>query len=122
MTEPILLCTDLDRTLLPNGLQPESPEARPLFRIVASKPEVTVAYVSGRSQALQDEAIQQYALPQPDFAIGDVGTTIYRVHRGRWERWEDWSQEIARDWQDVRSDELSALVGEPAPLRLQEPE
>lgn len=122
MTASLFVCTDLDRTLMPNGLQPESPEARPLFRVVASKPGVTVAYVSGRSQALQHEAIQRYGLPQPDFAIGDVGTTVYRIHGGRWEPWEDWSREIAQDWQDVRSDELSALVGEPAPLRLQEPE
>lgn len=29
MTESLLICTDLDRTLIPNGPQPESSEARP---------------------------------------------------------------------------------------------
>lgn len=120
MSEPILVCTDLDRTLLPNGLQPESPEARPLFRAVAARPEVIVAYASGRSRELQMEAIQRYALPPPAFAIADVGTSIYRVSNARWELLEEWSREIAADWGDVRSDELSALLGEPAPLRLQE--
>lgn len=32
MTEPLLICTDLDRTLIPNGPQPESSEARPQKR------------------------------------------------------------------------------------------
>ena len=31
---PLLLCTDLDRTLLPNGTAPESPRARALFRFL----------------------------------------------------------------------------------------
>jgi hydroxymethylpyrimidine pyrophosphatase-like HAD family hydrolase len=75
MSRSILLCTDLDRTLLPNGLQAESPEARPLFRSVAAHPEVTIAYVSGRSLDLQREAIQRWSLPMPGYAIADVGTT-----------------------------------------------
>ena len=122
MSEPLLICTDLDRTLLPNGLQPESPQARPLFRRVAARPEVVLAYASGRSRELQEKAIARYELPQPDFAVADVGTSIYRVTRGRWEPLEDWSREIAADWLDVRSTGLGALLGEPAPLRLQEPE
>ena len=39
----ILICTDLDRTLLPNGSQPESPLARPRFRALAARPEVSIA-------------------------------------------------------------------------------
>ncbi|MCI5126782.1 MAG: haloacid dehalogenase, partial [Candidatus Electrothrix sp. AR5] len=31
----LLVCTDLDRTLLPNGPQPESPGARPAFAALA---------------------------------------------------------------------------------------
>ena len=36
MSAHLLLCTDLDRTLLPNGEQPESPPARALFARPAS--------------------------------------------------------------------------------------
>jgi hydroxymethylpyrimidine pyrophosphatase-like HAD family hydrolase len=75
-TRRLLLCTDLDRTLLPNGFEPESPDSRDLFaRLVAAK-GITLAYVSGRDQALVDAAIADYKLPQPDFAITDVGTRI----------------------------------------------
>ncbi len=122
MNKPILLCSDLDRTLLPNGLQPESPEARPLFRSVAAQPRVMLAYASGRDRALQQEAIRHYALPLPAFAIADVGTSIYRVADGGWELQTDWSEEISVDWHGMRSADIAALIGTPAPLRLQEPE
>jgi len=120
MSRSILLCTDLDRTLLPNGLQAESPEARTLFRDVAARPEVILTYVSGRSLALQRDAIQRWSLPVPDYAIADVGTTLYRVADGRWDPVEAWLEDIASDWGDLRSHDLAALLGEPAPLVLQE--
>lgn len=122
MSRSILLCTDLDRTLLPNGLQAESPEARPLFRSVAARPEVAIAYASGRSQALQLEAIERWSVPAPDYAIADVGTTLYRVVDGHWNPVDDWRKDIAVDWGDLRSHDLAALFGEPAPLRWQESE
>lgn len=122
MSRSILLCTDLDRTLLPNGLQAESPQARPLFRDVATRPEVTLAYVSGRSLSLQQEAIRHWSLPVPDYAIADVGTTLYRVTDGQWTPVEAWRADIATDWGNLRSADLAALLGEPAPLTLQEAE
>ncbi|NNJ94540.1 MAG: haloacid dehalogenase, partial [Halobacteria archaeon] len=79
MSGPLLICTDLDRTLIPNGPQSESPAARERFSELAARPEVTLAYVSGRHRALIERAIVNYRLPLPDFVIGDVGTTIYRV-------------------------------------------
>ncbi|HKJ77267.1 MAG TPA: HAD family hydrolase, partial [Gammaproteobacteria bacterium] len=59
----LLLCTDLDRTVLPNGFQEESPQARPLLRTLARRPEVTLAYVSGRDLSLLQDAIRDYGLP-----------------------------------------------------------
>ena len=98
MSSRILICTDLDRTLLPNGPQPESPQARPLFRKLAAHPDITLAYVSGRHLALIEDAISEYALPRPDFAVADVGTSIYRPDGESWQLWESWSQHIGADW------------------------
>ena len=84
-----LLCTDLDRTLIPNGAQAESPGAREHFRQLVGREEVTLAYVSGRHRALIEQGIAEYGLPQPDYAIADVGATIYRVKAGSWEIWEE---------------------------------
>ena len=48
MNGSILICTDLDRTLLPNGNQPESPDARRRFACFAAREEVRLAYVTVR--------------------------------------------------------------------------
>lgn len=117
----LLLCTDLDRTILPNGPQPESPQARPQLRLLAARPEVMLVYVSGRHRDLLRDAIGQYDIPVPDYAIGDVGTTIYETGGGDWQRWQSWEDEIAPDWNGYRHGDLAALFDDIPTLRLQEP-
>ena len=116
-----LICTDLDRTLIPNGPAAESAEAAPRFGRLVERPEVTLAYVSGRHRELVEEAITQYALPQPEFVVGDVGTTLYRVGAGNdWVRNAEWEASIAADWSGKTHGELAALLAEIPGLRLQE--
>lgn len=118
----ILLCTDLDRTLIPNGHQPESPHARERFAQLVARPEITVAYVSGRDKRLLQAAIREWDLPTPDYAIGDVGTTIYRVEKGQWEAWEDWHDEIGPDWAGHDRESLARQLDGFDQLTPQEPE
>ncbi|MDD5320541.1 MAG: HAD-IIB family hydrolase [Methylococcales bacterium] len=120
MPKPILICTDLDRTLLPNGRQPESPGARDHFARLVAHPEVTLAYVSGRHRELVEDAIQEYELPLPDWVIGDVGTTIYQVDSGEWLHWSEWEQDIATDWRGLTANDLRPLFTDLSSLRLQE--
>jgi sucrose-6-phosphatase len=120
--ERILLCADLDRTILPNGALPESPEARVLLRRLAARPEVTLAYVSGRHRELIQQAIREFEIPEPDYAIGDVGTTIYELDAGTWRHWDAWSEEIAVDWNGKTHPELAALLSGLTELQLQPPE
>ena len=122
MSERILLCTDLDRTLLPNGLQPESPRARERFTTLAQHSEVTLAYVTGRHRELVLAAMEEYALPVPDFVVGDVGTTIYAIEDKGWRVWLSWLEDIGADWAHHNSEELSGLFEDLDVLRLQEPE
>jgi HAD superfamily hydrolase (TIGR01484 family) len=121
MTERCLICTDLDRTLIPNGPQPESAGARKRFAALAARPEVTLAYVTGRHRALVEEAISSFRLPPPDYVIGDVGTTIYRVGADRsWQQLDEWEQRIAQDWGGHTHGELLATLKSVPGLRLQE--
>jgi HAD superfamily hydrolase (TIGR01484 family) len=122
MATEMLLCSDLDRTLLPNGPQHESPQARNLLRGLAERPEVTLVYVSGRHEQLLLDAIDEFEIPVPDYAIGDVGTTIYQIDDGRWIPWDEWSKEIATDWNGREHDELAALFEDMHGLQLQEDE
>lgn len=120
MDAPILLATDLDRTLLPNGGQPESPAARQRFRRLAVRPEVRLAYVTGRHRELVEAAIAEYELPRPDFVIADVGTSLYEIDAHDWRLVQDWQQAIALDWGGRSHAELAAMMGEIPGLRLQE--
>jgi sucrose-6F-phosphate phosphohydrolase len=120
--KPLLLCTDLDRTLIPNGPQPESPTARERFQRLVSRTEVTLAYVTGRHRALIEEAIAEFDLPLPDFAIADVGSTIYQIDSSGWTQWDKWDEQIAPDWRGLTHDALHALLSHIPELILQENE
>ena len=118
----ILICSDLDRTIIPNGYQEESANARPVFRQLAEHANIYLAYVSGRDKKLILDAIEEFYLPMPDYAIGDVGTTLYRVINGNWQLLDDWSYEIGLDWKGLGRDKLSEFFGDMEEIRLQEPE
>ncbi len=120
MSARLLLCTDLDRTLLPNGPQLESPGARDRFNQFVTQPGVSLVYVTGRDQGLVQQAIDEYLLPQPDYVIADVGSTIYKIEQADWKPWQQWQQQIAPDWAGKSHDDLHNLFSELASLRLQE--
>ncbi|MCW2312532.1 HAD-IIB family hydrolase [Rhodoferax antarcticus] len=121
---PFLLCTDLDRTLIPNGAATESPYARAHFANLVRQPHVTLAYVSGRNLAQIEEAIKTYQLPTPNFAITDVGSSIYQRKFSGWQSWRAWDVRIGLDWDwaGASAEHISSLLADVGELRLQEPE
>ena len=120
--QKILICSDLDRTIIPNGYQEESAHARPVFRQLAEHSNISLAYVSGRDKKLILDAIEEFYLPMPDYAIGDIGTTFYRIINGNWQFSDDWSYEIGQDWKGVGWEKLSEFFEDMEEIRLQEPE
>lgn len=122
MTDPILIFTDLDRTLIPNGHAPESSLARPLLRELVNREDVYLAYVSGRDRRLLLDAIDEWDLPVPDFAIGDVGTTIYTIDNDDWQELQAWQENIAQDWLGFSHNDIAQNLTAIKGLTLQEPE
>jgi HAD superfamily hydrolase (TIGR01484 family) len=120
--QKILICSDLDRTLIPNGYQEESAGARPVFRQLAENANICLAYVSGRDRQLILDAIEEFYLPMPDYAIGDVGTTLYRVMNGNWQLSDDWNDEIGKDWRELSWEGLAEYFENMDDIRLQEVE
>ncbi|MGD9164250.1 MAG: HAD-IIB family hydrolase [Chromatiales bacterium] len=121
MNEQLLLCTDLDRTLIPNGPQPESPQARSHFQRLCASAQLTLAYVSGRHRTLVQNAIADYQLPQPDYVVGDVGTSIYRIESAEaWHHLDEWEEMIGSDWAGRSHADLVRLFADLQELRLQE--
>ena len=121
MTEgPLLICTDLDRTLIPNGVQPECPGSMELFTKLVNMPNVKLAFVTGRHRKLVEHAIGEYGLPQPDYVVADVGTTIYQVYSGDWSVWEQWERQIGPAWAGMSGEEIHELLKGISDLTLQE--
>ncbi|MET0070246.1 MAG: HAD-IIB family hydrolase [Candidatus Thiodiazotropha sp.] len=123
MSQRLLVCTDLDRTLIPNGPQSESPGAMERFKQLCASDAVLLAYVSGRDQVLVKKAIADYSLPQPDYVIGDVGTSLYQVGaEDAWRHQADWEAEISQDWKGKSHGDLKRLFSDIQGLRPQEEE
>ncbi|MCK9174869.1 MAG: HAD-IIB family hydrolase [Desulforhopalus sp.] len=116
----LLLCTDMDRTVIPNGRQPEHPDARPRFRQLCALEGLRLVYVTGRHRQLVQEAIASWQLPQPDYAITDVGTKIYHLVQGEWREMLPWQKQIASDWRGKSHDELQQALQFCPELVLQE--
>jgi hypothetical protein len=116
----LFICTDLDRTLLPNGAEPESPDARTWFHKVVALPEVTLAFVTGRDEKLARQAIDEYKLPLPEFVVGDVGSSIYMCKQGVWRASSNWQEHIAADWGIYSHSDLALLLDGFPELELQE--
>ena len=120
MTSLRLLCTDLDRTLIPNGFSAELPEARQKFVNLISRFDIRLAYVSGRDRQRVHEVIHDYRLPFPDYIIADVGSTIYACRRERCLLVADWHMQIKQDWKEQAAMELYRWFADIPALELQE--
>jgi sucrose-6-phosphatase len=127
----LLVCTDLDRTLIPNGTQPESDSARDYFKYLVDQPQVTLAYVTGRHLELVEQAIADYDLPEPNFVIADVGSSLYQQNNqseqpleflDHWQRVKSWDEHLASDWQQKTAMELAEWVTNIEHCHLQEAE
>lgn len=121
MTGCLLVCTDLDRTLIPNGSRLESAGVRARFQALAARPEVTLAYVTGRHLELVVRAMAEFQLPVPDFIIANVGTTIYQPGpAGTWQSLDEWQADIGQDWGQLQAPDLHPVLQELPQLQPQE--
>ncbi|TWU33682.1 HAD-IIB family hydrolase [Novipirellula artificiosorum] len=74
-----VLATDLDGTLIPLDGNPDNPPDLKRLEQFLAQHHLELLFVTGRHfQSVQD-AIGQHGLPQPDWMICDVGTTL--MHR-----------------------------------------
>ncbi len=116
----LLLCTDMDRTVIPNGTQSETPGAREWFRRLCGDERICLVYATGRDEHLARQAITEYQLPVPDFAITDVGSMLYRITGDNWDSVDLWQQTIAPDWHGRLHADLKRALAPIDQLELQE--
>jgi len=116
----LLLCTDMDRTIIPNGVQTEHQYAHEAFSEFCKQPNVMLVYVTGRHQELVQQAINDFALPQPDYTISDVGTRIYQINDQQWNVLDAWEVSIDKDWNGHNHEQINKLLNDLLPLQAQE--
>ena len=73
---PFTLATDLDGTFLGGS---DTDRATLYDWIAAHRATVGLVFVTGRDPEFITGMVRADGLPQPDFVVGDVGTTIARV-------------------------------------------
>lgn len=116
----LLLCTDMDRTVIPNGSEPEHPEARKRFKQFCANAGVNLVYVTGRHIALVQHAIDHYDLPTPQYVISDVGTKMYQRDNEQWSEMTEWATEIDKDWKGYTAFDIKQFFNPVSELVLQE--
>lgn len=118
-----VLATDLDGTLIPLPGDPQNrSDLATLSREIQSR-GVTLIYITGRSYALASQGIREFQLPQPDWLICDVGTSIYqRETPGRFVAIEAYQRHQDRITASLPINALQEKLESIEGLRLQEAE
>lgn len=120
MTNSILICTDLDRTLIPNGDEPVSEGALNLFVELCKSSDIQLCYVTGRNIELTNNAILEFKLPKADFLICDVGASAYYLQENKYSIDQSWKNEIESDWNGMDINLIHELLDDIDDLILQE--
>ncbi|MBD3247856.1 HAD-IIB family hydrolase, partial [Candidatus Falkowbacteria bacterium] len=94
--------------------------ALPMFKKFLRKNDVILVYITGRNIGLIKQAIKEYDLPEPDYAIADVGTTIFCRQNRNYIEHKDWGQKILKDWDGYDWDSLNQVLEGIDDFRLQE--
>jgi len=113
-TRRLVLATDLDGTFLGGS----EDERLALYQwLEAHRAQVTLIFVTGRDLPFIRALVRDTAVPQPDYVIGDVGTTV--AGGPAIEPIAELERDIASRWNDAGARVRAMLDGEPG-LRLQD--
>jgi sucrose-6-phosphatase len=115
----MLLATDLDRTLLPNGKQ-NYDGSFPLFKKIVNKKNIKLVYVTGRNLSLIKQAIRRFNVSYPDYIVINVGTRIYQIKNKKFKEDKKWVGEISKKTKNWDIKEFKKSLKKFKGLKLQE--
>jgi maltooligosyltrehalose trehalohydrolase len=115
------LATDLDGTLIPLEGNEQNRADLELLRQHFAGRSAVLTFVTGRHLEIVEEAIVEHDLPQPDWIICDVGTSIYRRIPEGWAGETAYSRHLAGLCTLLPIDYLQRELRGVAGLTLQEP-
>ncbi|MGD9275832.1 MAG: HAD-IIB family hydrolase [Candidatus Pacearchaeota archaeon] len=117
----ILIATDLDRTLLPNGNHKLSKGAINSFKILIKKTnkKIILIYITGRNKTLILQAIKKYNLPKPEFCISMVGSVIYKYEKNSLIEDKNWENHLKKSSKNFNSEKIISSLKDIKQLKLQ---
>lgn len=117
-----LLASDLDGTLIPpRALREDLPGVAAFGRAVRARPDIGLAYVTGRHFSLAMEGIHETGLPEPSLLSCDVGTSLYvRTEQG-WTPDPEYRDLMREALGGVDAEDIRAALARSELLSLQEP-
>lgn len=89
-----VLAVDLDRTIIPNGLEVYD-NSLPLLSAIIDDMEILLIYVTARKIESIKKVIVEYNLPIPKYVISKVGAVIYYVKNGNYLELEKWQDKLS---------------------------
>lgn len=122
-SEPRMLASDLDGTLIPTELGDERADEVRRFRELMAKTRLPLAYVTGRDLSLALKGIRRVGLPLPDVLVCDVGTTVWLRRDGgetEWRADEDYARRMRDALGGVMRSDIEAGIATLPGLWLQE--
>ena len=115
-----LLASDMDGTVIPLDRDPiRADEIARFRRAVEDRPDLVLAYVSGRDLGLALQGIDVFRLPLPDFIAADVGSRVYRRHRSDYVPDPDYDARMSEAVGGVDLADVGRVVEEFPEIRLQ---
>lgn len=119
----VLLATDMDGTVIPTDQDDRRLRETHVFAAtMLSRPQITLAYVTGRSLALAREAIEAFGLPVPAFLACDVGTSVYKLTETGFRLDSQYRALMLEARGELTGDSIRARLGAVPGLTLQEDE
>ncbi len=118
----LVLATDLDGTLIPLPGVATNPASLETLKIGLAARNVTVIFATGRHGLSTQRAIEEFSLPVPQWAICDVGSSIYRPTDTGWASVDTYADHLSELVHGMDHDALMALFGALDGLWLQEDE
>lgn len=118
-----LLATDLDRTLLPNGLAPYDESMSLLGRLIDDH-DISVAYVTARRvQSVLHTVMSDFAPPPASYIIGAVGAEIFISNSGGFfQEVSSWNTHVHLNAPQWQRREIERAVTERFPFLTLQPE
>ncbi len=118
-----LLASDLDGTLIPLERNPQrAREVDELVAAIESTGSLMLAYVTGRHLSLAQEGIAEVGLPEPDWFVCDVGTSVYRQAHGGYEPDQGYRRAMRAAFGGIDGAGVQVAIGSIDGLDLQEEE